>query len=257
MVSGFQGFVDAMFNPVFGWMMYIPAIIAILIMAGLLALISTLLQKWMTNQGKMRRLKEDTKKYQEQMKKSRDDPAKVMKIQQKIMPIQMDLMKESFKPLLVTIIPFLFVFFWMSSHFAFLPVQPDQPFAVSATFDAGISGNATLIGGPGIVIENPTQQVQNGLIKWVVRGSAGEHDLNLTFAGATFQRKVLITTAREYIQPKMPLSGTVRSFDVENTKLIPLGDGFHFWSWYPGWIFYYILLSIPMSLLLKKWMDVV
>ncbi len=257
MVAGFQGFVDGMFNPVFGWMMNIPAILAILFMAGLLALISTLLQKWMTDQSKMRRLKDDTKKYQEQMKKLRDQPDKMMKIQQKMLPIQMDLMKESFKPLLVTIIPFLFIFFWMSNHFAFYPVVPNQPFVVSSTYEDGITGNATLTASEGVTIEGPTQSVSNGMAKWVIRGPAGEHQLNLTFAGATFTRKVLVTSDREYIQPQMPLSGTVKSFNVENEKLKPLGDGFHFWSWYPGWIFYYILLSIPLSLLFKKWFDVV
>ena len=104
--------IDIFFNPVFGWMFKIPPILAILILAFLLGLISTLLQKYLTNQGKMRRLKEDTKRLQEQYKKlMKEDPHKAIKIQQKMLPLQMDLMKESFKPLLVTLIPFLLIFF--------------------------------------------------------------------------------------------------------------------------------------------------
>jgi uncharacterized membrane protein (DUF106 family) len=257
MVSGMQAFVDAIFNPVFGWLLNVPPIVAILCLSAVLGLISVLLQKFMTNQAKMRRLRDDTKKYQEQMKKLRDDPEKLMKMQQKVLPIQMELMKESFKPLLVTILPFLLVFFWLSTHFAFFPVEPNTPFVVSATFQKGIGGTATLGGAPELAIEQPAQAVKDGMAKWVVHGPAGEYDLNMTFAGATFERKVLITTEREYLQPVMPLSGTVTSFNVENKKLTPLGDNFNLFGWYPGWIFYYIVLSIPLSLLFKKLFNVV
>lgn len=257
MVSGFQAFVDMIFNPVFGWLLDIPSLLAILFLAALLALISTLLQKYLTDQAKMKRLRDDTKKYQEQMKRLRDDPEKLMKVQQKVMPIQMDLMKESFKPLFVSLVPFLFVFFWLSSHFAYFPIEPNTPFTVSATFEKGVGGIAVLGGASALTIEQSEQTVKDGLAAWVVRGPAGEHELNLTFAGATFQRKVLITEDREYLQPQMPLSGTVKSFDVGNEKLTPLGDNFSLFGWHPGWIFYYILLSIPLSLLLKKVLNVV
>jgi uncharacterized membrane protein (DUF106 family) len=259
MASGFQLVVDTIFNPVFGWLLNIPSLLAILFLASLLALISTLLQKYLTNQAKMKRMRDDTKKLQAQMKTLRDDPKKMMKVQEKLMPLQMELMKESFKPLLVSLIPFLLVFFWLSSHFAFHEIQPETPFVVSATFDEGILGNATLEA-DGLSIEQPTQSVltteDGGLVKWIVKGPAGQHTLSLTFMGATITREVLITTEREYITPALPLRGAVTSFNVENKKLIPI-PGFSLFGWHPGWIFYYILLSIPLSLLFKKWLNVV
>jgi uncharacterized membrane protein (DUF106 family) len=259
MVSGFQTFIDAIFNPVFGWMLNIPPILAILILAVVLALLSTLLQKYLTDQAKMRRLRDDTKKYQEQMKKLRDKPDQMMKVQQKILPIQMELMKESFKPLLVTLIPFLLIFFWLSNHFAYYEIQPNQQFVVSAKFEEGITGNATL-SAEGLQIEQPVQTVQQkdgeGYAKWLVKGPEGTHKLDLSFAGATITRDVLISTERIYEQPVMPKRGTITEFNVENDKLTPLGN-FNLWGWYPGWIFYYIVLSIPLSLLLKKLLDVV
>ncbi|HIH24978.1 TPA: DUF106 domain-containing protein [Candidatus Woesearchaeota archaeon] len=257
MVSGFQAFVDMIFNPVFGWLLDVPSLLAIVFLASLLALISTLLQKYLTDQAKMKRLRDDTKKYQEQMKRLREDPEKLLKVQQKVMPIQMELMKESFKPLLVTLVPFLLVFFWLSSHFAYFPIEPNTPFTVSATFEEGVGGVAVLGGASVLTIDSPERNVKDGAASWVVKGPAGEHYLNLTFAGATFERKVLITDERAYLQPQMPLSGTVKSFDVGNKKLTPLGDGFSLFGWHPGWIFYYILLSIPLSLLLKKLLKVV
>jgi len=255
MVSGFQVFIDAIFNPVFGWMLDIPPIVSIIILASVLGVISTLLQKYLTDQAKMRRLRDDTKKLQEQMKKVKDDPKKVMSLQQKLMPIQMDLMKESFKPLLVTLIPFLLVFFWLSNHFAFHQIQPNTDFTVTAEFEEVIVGNAVLAAS-GLTIAQAEQQVMGGVARWTLKGPAGSYPLNLTFAGATVSRSVLISTDRIYETPKMPMRGSVTEFNVDNEKLIPI-PGLSIFGWHPGWIFYYILFSIPLSLLLKKWLKVV
>ena len=256
MVSGFQTIIDAAFNPVFGWMLNVPPILALLVLATFLALVSTLLQKYLTDQAKMRRLKEDIKKYQEQVKKLRSEPGKAMKVQQKMMPVQLELMKESFKPLLYSLIPFLLIFFWLGSHFAYYSLTPNTPFVVSATVAEGVTGTAVLTGSEGIHIEYPEQQINSSIARWMVSGPAGEHTINVTFSGATFTRQVLITTERKYEPPQTPLPGVITSFDVENKKLTPLGE-FTMFGWKPGWIFYYILFSIPLSLLLKKWLNVV
>ena len=255
MVSGFQVFIDTIFNPVFGWMLNIPPIVAIIVLATVLAFISTLLQKYMTDQAKMKRYKDDTKKMQEQLKKVRDDPQKVMKLQQKMMPIQMDMMKESFKPLLVTLIPFLLVFFWLSNHFAYYQIQPNQDFTVSATYGDGIAGVATLYG-DGLMIAEPEQTIKDGATKWTLKGPAGEHKLVLGFAGANYTRDLLISSDRIYETPLKPFSGSVTTFNVDNQSLIPL-PWVNLFGWHPGWIFYYIIFSIPLSLLLKKWLNVV
>jgi uncharacterized membrane protein (DUF106 family) len=88
-----------------------------------------------------------------------------MKLQQKILPLQMDLMKESFKPLLVSLIPFLLIFFWLANHFAYHPIMPDQPFTVTAKIAEEFSGNATLTS-PTLTIEQPTQASKDGKIVW-------------------------------------------------------------------------------------------
>jgi len=265
MVSGFQVFIDAIFNPIFGWMLSLPPLVSILILAFILGLISTLLQKYLTDQAKMRRLREDTKKYQEQMKKAskEGDQEKVLKLQQKMMPMQLDMMKESFKPLLVSLIPFLLVFFWLSNHFAFHQITPDTPFTVSASFEEGVAGSVTLRSEPNLLIENPTQQITDGTAKWIVQGEQGVYNLTLSFPEGSVikpaSRPVIITTDRLYEAPEMPNPNGhkfVRSFDVGNEKLVPI-PGLNLFGWHPGWIFYYIIFSIPISLLLKKWLKVV
>ena len=255
----FQEIIDAALNPIFGWLLNIPPILAILFLSLLLGLLSILLQKYMTDQAKMKRLKEDTKKYQKQIKEAqkKKDQKKMMKIQQKMMPLQMSLMKESFKPLLVTMIPFLIIFFWLSNHFAFYPIVPDEPFTVTAEFEEGLGGEATLSVPEQLSLTEPTKQVEDGVATWTLVGPPGRYTLELAYAGATVSREVLITEEREYVQPEKPLSGSVESFNVNNKKLLPAGNGFALFGWKPGWIFWYILFSIPISLGLKKLLGVV
>lgn len=252
------GIIDTIFNPLFGWLLDIPAIWAILILSLILGLVSTLLQKWLTNQAKLRRNKDDIKKYQKQYKElARKDPEQAMKVQQKMLPIQMEMMKESFKPLLVTLIPFLAVFFWLGMHFAYHPILPGEPFTVTAVFEEDVGGNATLIVPEALAVEEAQQPIADGTATWTLSGPAGEHTLALEFAGAQYTREVLITEERSFIAPEKQLGGTVEEFNVGNRKLLPLGEGFNLFGWRPGWIFYYILFSIPISLGLKKLFNVV
>lgn len=255
----FVDIVDAIFNPVFGWLLNIPPILAILILSLLLGLFSTVLQKYLTNQAKMRRIKNDTKKMQKQMREhqKKGETDKVLKVQQQLMPIQMDMMKESFRPLLVTMVPFLLIFFWLSNHFAFYPVQPGESFPVSAEFGSGASGEVTLSVPESFTLDEATKQVVDGEAAWMVSGPEGKHAIQLSYAGATFSRNVLITEARSYEPPVEQFDGPVQSITIGNKKLLPLGDGFNLFGWKPGWIFYYILFSIPISLGFKKLLNVV
>lgn len=255
----FQSIVDMLLNPVFGWLLDIPPIVAIIFLSVLLGLISTLLQKYMTNQAKMKRLKDDTKKMQVQMKEhqKKGDQDKLMAVQKKMMPLQMQLMKESFRPLIVTMIPFLLIFFWLGSHFAFFPILPDEPFTVTVEFEKGVSGEATLVVPEQLTLEEDVKEIVEGAAVWTLSGPAGTYPLTLSYAGAEFSREVLITEERKYIRPISSMKGTVKEFNVDNQKLLPLGDGFNLFGWFPGWIFYYIIFSIPVSLGLKKLLKVV
>ncbi|MDD9953952.1 MAG: EMC3/TMCO1 family protein [Candidatus Woesearchaeota archaeon] len=251
-------FIDPFLNPVLGWLLDVPPILALLFLSLVLGLFSTLLQKYMTNQRKMKNLKDETKKMQKQMKEyqKKKQEEKMMKVQAKMMPLQMDLMKESFKPLIVTMIPFLVIFFWLSNHFAFYPILPEESFEVNAEFAKGVSGSA-MLSSETLTIATPEQEVAERFAKWDVTGPLGTHSLVLSFAGAEFTRDVLITTERKYSRPEEKIKGTVKSFNVANKKLLPMGESFNLFGWYPGWIFYYIIFSIPVSLGLKKLLKVV
>jgi uncharacterized membrane protein (DUF106 family) len=90
----------------------------------------------------------------------------------------------------------------------------------------------------------------------------GSYTLTATPEGSIISpatRPLIIGTERLYESPQMANPGGhkfITSFNIENEKLIPI-PGFSLFGWHPGWIFYYIILSIPLSLLLKKWLNVV
>ena len=247
-------------TPVLGWLFQLPPWLAILFMSAVLAIVGTLLQKYLTDQAKLKRLREDTKKFQKQYKElAKTDPEKALKLQQKMFPIQMDMMKEGFKPMIATMIPFLFIALWMGSHFAYEPILPNEPFTVSALFAEGVVGNATLTSANGVVIDQATKDIVAGSVTWNLRAPAGQHTVFLSAANGVVadNRTVLVTTAREYETPLLRKDGAiVREFNIGNAKLTPFGDVSLF-GWKPGWIAVYILLSIPISLLLRKVMGVV
>ena len=88
---------------------------SIIIWGIVVTLISTLITKWLTDQEHLKSLKERQKELQADMKKHKDNPKIMEEMQMEILKITGAMMKSSFKPMLVTIIPFLLLFAWIRS----------------------------------------------------------------------------------------------------------------------------------------------
>ena len=78
----------------------------------------------------MKTLKADIKALQAQMKEHKDNKDKMMNFQKQAMTKNMDYMKKSFKPMIVTFIPIIFIFGWLRSHYEALG-NPDVFFSLS------------------------------------------------------------------------------------------------------------------------------
>lgn len=100
------------------------ALISLLGISILLSLITTLVYKYATNQSVMKELKADLKKYQEQMKDHRDNPTEVLEIQKKAMEVNSKYMKQSFKPMFITLIPFLIIFYLLKMVYDTMIIIP-------------------------------------------------------------------------------------------------------------------------------------
>tara|TARA_Y100000310_G_C20650152_1_gene798942 strand:- start:673 stop:1074 length:402 start_codon:yes stop_codon:yes gene_type:complete len=90
-------------------------IYSIIIIAIGITFISSLLTKWLTNQEHMKSLKKRQKEIQKELKECKDDECKMKELQSEMMKIAGTMMKSSFKPVFITIIPFLIFFAWLRS----------------------------------------------------------------------------------------------------------------------------------------------
>lgn len=88
-------------------------IISIIIFSGIITLLSTLATLWMTNQNHLRSLKERQKQIQLDMKKCKPGEKLFDELQSEMLQISMTMMKSSFKPLLITFVPFILLFAWI------------------------------------------------------------------------------------------------------------------------------------------------
>lgn len=95
----------------------LPPIRSIFLIATILSIFVSLVYKFMTDQTLMKELKKDLKKYQSQMKLHKKDLAKLSEVQKKAMEVNMKYMKQSFKPMIITLIPFFAVFTWLRGVF--------------------------------------------------------------------------------------------------------------------------------------------
>lgn len=242
---------DTLFNPVFlPLLRFLGPTLFVIVLSLLVSLLVTLAYKYLTNQEMMKSLKEDIKRHQEELKKHKDNPKKSMEIQKQAMSKNMTYMTSSLKPSLFTLIPLLLVFGWLNGHMSFEPLQPDKPFAVTATFVEGISGNATLVVPDEIAVlnENP-QSITNGKVSWEVKGKTGEYLLEVRYGDNSFSKDVLIQEENGYKQPlKQFKDSAVKSIEVAHEKIITL----NLFGWKLGWLGSYIIFSLIFSMVLRK-----
>lgn len=99
-------------------------LLTIFLIATIIAFVTTLANKLLVDQDAMEDSREEMKQFQEKMKEAQmsgdaKELAKAQAMQQDVMAKQSDMMKNSFKPLIVTLIPIMLMFWWMA--------QPGNP----------------------------------------------------------------------------------------------------------------------------------
>jgi len=87
--------------------------VSIIVIAVLITLIMTLITKKVTDQNRMKELKQIQKSCQIKIKGAKGDIKKQAEIQKEMMSCSMELMKHSFKPMVYTMIPALALLWWI------------------------------------------------------------------------------------------------------------------------------------------------
>jgi uncharacterized membrane protein (DUF106 family) len=104
-------------DPSAGWLLNWDLNWGMLILVFLITLITTLVQKYATDQNALREIRKEQKLMQEEMQKYKEHPEKMLEFQKK----QMDFMKRTFKlnsrSIMYTGIPFILFFRWFNDIF--------------------------------------------------------------------------------------------------------------------------------------------
>jgi uncharacterized membrane protein (DUF106 family) len=95
---------------------------SIIVLSLIVTLISTLVTMWLTNQEHLRNLKERQKQIQKDLKKCKPGDKLFEELQSEMLQITMTMMKSSFKPLLITFIPFILLLNWIRTIYT--PILP-------------------------------------------------------------------------------------------------------------------------------------
>jgi len=242
---------ESIINPIFGPLLKLPVLWAIILVSLVLTIFMTLIYKWMTDQHLMKTLKEDIKKFQQQIKEFKSDPKKVMEIQKRAMETNMKYMMHSMKPTLVTFIPIIIIFGWLHANLAYDPITPGEVFTTTALFEEGTIGKVSLTASPeGVeILDNATQEIVNNRASWKLKGEAGEYLLEYVFNEQTFTKDLLITNEQAYKEPINYIKDSqIKSIQIDYRKMVPL----QIFGWKIGWLGTYIIFSLVFSISLRK-----
>lgn len=120
-VSFLKNAIHAVFDPTAGALLNMNLTFGMLILVFVISLITTLVQKYATDQKTIRELKAQQKELSKKMKEFGHDLEKQRAIQKEMGPLTMALMKHSMRPLMFTGIPFILLFRWFWDYFNAIP----------------------------------------------------------------------------------------------------------------------------------------
>lgn len=235
----------ALLDPILGPLLNLNPLLAISLLSFILAAISILVNKYFTNQKMLKEHKITMKALQKQAKGVKD-PATLMKLQGKMMELNTLIMKESFKPMLITIIPFLLVFAWLNANFTYLPISPDEPFVISAKIEGIGLANINVIPENKIVyLVEQNQEIVNNNVNWTLKGEEGIYTIRFSYNNQSVDQNLII--GESYETPVKSHQGLIKRTTIENKPL-----KVNFLGLNMKWIWAYIILSIGFSLILRK-----
>ncbi len=241
---------EGVLSPIFDPLLKLPMVWVVVIMAFIITLLITLIYKFTTNQNLMKELKSEMKELQKEMKELKSDPKKMMDVQKKAMQTNMKYMSHSMRSMLFTFIPIILIFGWMNSHLAYEPILPGQEFTTSVLFYDNVRGGIELVVPEGINSdEGLNKTISNGEAKWVLKGEEGEYLLEYRVDGKGYTKELLITKEQSYAAPiKIVKDSIIRQISIDNKKM----NVFNLFGWKLGWLGSYIILSIILSMILRK-----
>jgi len=195
---------------------------------------------------------DEIKELQKEAKELKDKPGEMMKANKKMMETNMKYMTHSLKPTLITFIPIILIFGWMSSNFAYEPIKPEQEFTIDAVFAKEATGKIKIYVPNEIEVQGDAEKdIKDGKASWLLSGEKGDHLLEFGVDGEKQSISVLIDDAK-YSEPLKKIKNSkIKEIKIGFKKLVVLPIGYKDWF---GWLGVYIIFSIVFSMGLRKLM---
>jgi len=90
---------------------------SLIVISVFITLVMTIVTKYVTNQNRMKELKDIQKACNIRLKENRNDPKVISEVNKQLMECSLELMKHSFKPMFYTFIPIIIIFWWIKNIF--------------------------------------------------------------------------------------------------------------------------------------------
>ncbi len=118
-----KNLIHAAFDPSIGALLNWNPHAGMIIIAGILGLITILLQKYTTDQETLRQLKKEQKMLQEEVKKHKNNQEKFMELNRKQLELLPKTMDITLRPIMYTSVPLILFFRWFNDYFTTNPVK--------------------------------------------------------------------------------------------------------------------------------------
>lgn len=115
-----KGGIHKILDPSLGALLNWNLTIGMFIIVLLLSFLTTILQKYTTDQKELKKIRDEQKEIQNQTKKFRDSPEKLMKLQKRQMELMPKQMKLGMSSVIYTGIPLILFFRWFQDYFLVL-----------------------------------------------------------------------------------------------------------------------------------------
>jgi uncharacterized membrane protein (DUF106 family) len=112
--------IHAVLDPTLGAMLRWNVTVGMIIIIAVLTAITTLIQKYTTDQDEIRELKKKQKEINERAKEFKHHPEKMLEVQKELGPVTMKMMKLSMRGVVYTGIPLIIFFRWFTDIFEVL-----------------------------------------------------------------------------------------------------------------------------------------
>jgi uncharacterized membrane protein (DUF106 family) len=251
------------FIAIYQGFMSLPYFWLIFIISLLVTLLTTIIYKYTTDQKELKKIKKEMNELKIKMKKNSSDQKKMMSIQKEMLDKNMVMMKQSFKSMLYTFIPLILIFAWMNATIAFEPITPNSNVTITATISNSFPGELSSINISSIPATKITRNVgyepgsdKVRAVQWIME-TKGEGTYTILVESETFKqsKEILVTDERKYENPVSEYKNSqLKSIVVGNEKVRPF-EGIGFLKGL-NWLWTYIILSILMSIGLRKVMKI-